>query len=163
LIYRTFACLNRNCLHEFTVTDQEAAPCPRCSGARTKWVPRTTGVISGKTRQADQAVRELRDAYGDKNYNSPRIGQRAEPRHNPVVVPGKGRKFAPAANPTWATELPTTSDGKLYDGAYCGTTGVTAKVSHGVGNSAAAIPVAKNSASRTGAIPKFEASHRPKQ
>lgn len=158
MIYRTWFCLNRHCQHEFTVVDVDNPPCPRCSGTRVKWLPRTTGIISGKTAAIDKTVAELKTQYGDVNFNSPRAGERMQPRSMPGLVPGRTRRYAPGGGGGWAAELPTDPNGRLYDSAYCGHTGVTSKVAAQVGNR---VPVDKRAATTTGAIPKFEARHIP--
>ena len=158
MIYHTYFCLNRNCKHEFTVVDQDHPPCPRCTGKKVQWIPRTTGVISGKTSSIDKTVKDLVQTYGDKNYNSPRAGLRAAPQVNPSVVPGRTRKFAPANAPGWALEIPTDGNGWLTGNAYCGPTGVTANVTHGQG---VKTQLRKESPTPTGSVPKYEAAHRP--
>lgn len=159
MIYKTWFCLNRNCRHEFTVADVENPPCPRCTGTRVQWIPRTTGVISSRTRNIDNTVKELRQAYGDKNYRSPVAGEAVNPKPNIVPVPGRTRRFAPAGGPGWGVDLPMTPNHQLYDAAYCGPTGVTAKVSAQVGNAPSKVPLDPRAATSTGAIPRFEARH----
>ena len=161
MIYRTWFCLNRHCRHEYTVADVDNPPCPRCGEVRVRWIPGTTGVISSKTRAIDRTVAELKQTYGDQNYRSPVRGERAAPPTMPALVKGRTRRFAPAGGGGWSTELPTTADGRLYDGAFCGPSGVTAKLARQVGSAAAKVPVDKRAATVTGAIPKFEAVHRP--
>lgn len=160
MIYRTWFCLNRNCRHEFTVADQDAPPCPRCAGTKTQWIPKTTGVISGKTRNIDQTVKEMRAAYPNQgNWRSPGRGERSAPYLNPEAVGKNRRRFAPASNPGWGIDLPTDKAGRIIDAARCAPTGVTIKAPAVVG---AKVPVAKNSPSQTGMIPKYEAVHRGK-
>src|ERR1700752_3663062 len=129
MIYRTWYCLNKNCRHEFTGADADHRPCPRCTGVKVKWIPRTTGIMSGKTRAIDNTVADLRKVYGDKNYNSPQLGRRAEPKHNPDLVQGRTAKFAAPGALGWATDIPIDPNTGKMPSSYCGTTGVTAKVS----------------------------------
>lgn len=157
MIYRTFFCLNKHCRHEFTVTDNMYPPCPRCSGLKTKWIPKTTGVISGKTRQADADVRGLQRIYGEKNYKSPSMGQRMEPRHNPELIPGQTQRYGAPGFAGWSTEIPIDPQTGVMPRSYCGTTGVTAKLASPVGNKT---PIMPQAATSTGGIPAYEASHR---
>lgn len=156
MIYRTFVCLNRHCLHEFTVADTDSPPCPRCTCVHTKWLPKSFAVKSEKTRQADQAVKEVRQAYGDKNYNSPHRYERMEPRYNPIAIKGQTRPYQAPGMQGWGLEVPVDKNGQ-YFGSYCGTTGVTAKLPVNVGVRQAVSP---RSPSETGGVPVFEATHK---
>lgn len=156
MITRSFFCLNRHCRHSFDAVDDEAPACPRCTGARTQWVPKTTGTISGKTRQTDRDMRDLTASYGMTNYNSPRHGERAMPQVQPTAVKGRTRKWEPM--PGWSVNLPENAQGQLHDSAYCAPTGVTAPQKVVLGGS---IPVDKRSATATGAVPLYDASFRP--
>ena len=155
MIYRTYFCLNRNCKHEFTVADLDHPPCPRCGGEKVQWIPKTTGVISARTANVDATVKEALAFVGDKNYNSPRMGERMAPKLNPSIAGMATKKFAAA--PGWAIDCPVGKDGNINQ-AYCAPAGVTAKVSHGVGTKS---KVRGDSPSPTGMIPKYEAVHRP--
>jgi hypothetical protein len=146
--------LNRNCQYEWTEVDSDHPPCPRCAGAKVQWLPRTTGVISAKTASADATVKETVKALGDKNYNSPRMGERMAPRVNPAPR-GPTKPFSPA--PGWSINCPVGQDGNINQ-AFCAPAGVTAKVTHGVGTKS---QVRADSPSPTGMIPKYEAIHRP--
>lgn len=153
MIYRTWICLNRHCLHENTVADVEYPPCPRCGGAKVKWVPRTVGVLSSRTRNIDQTVRELaRETYtdqGDKNWNSPRRGERAAPRVNPSLG-SNVMPYTPAGAPAWGANLPV--DPKTGAPlAYCGNTNVTAPLRAEVGR-------AYGGQQRLKPVPKIEGS-----
>lgn len=138
------------------MADKDHPPCPRCGCLHVKWIPRTTGVISGKTQNIDRTVKELVAQSGDKNYNSPRRGERAAPRLNPTVTPGRTMKFAPTDAPGagWALDIPTANGVPL---TYCGPTGVTAKV----GNAMVGDGAARVKATRAGPTPRYEARHRP--
>jgi len=158
MIYRTFFCLNRNCpQEEFTITDMEDPPCPACAG-RCQWLPRTTGTLSPKTQNIDSTVRELQQAYGDKNYQSPVRGEPMRPKPPPEVA-GRSMRFAPKSNPGWAVNLPVDQNGHLTGASFCGPTGVTVKGQHPVGDGRAKVPL--NNKVSGGPTPQVEASHRP--
>ena len=154
MIYRSWICLNRNCLHQWTEVDSDHPPCPRCAGSKVQWVPKTTGVISQKTQSIDATVKETVKAIGDKNYASPKMGQRMAPKINPTPT-SHTKKFAPA--PGWSIDCPVGADGNINQ-AFCAPAGITAKVSHGIGRKS---QVRADSPSPTGMIPKYEAVHRP--
>ena len=158
MIYRTFFCLNRNCMEEFTVTDEENPPCPLCGGDKVQWIPKTTGVISQATQNADNTVKQLQADYGHKNYRSPVRGEGVNPRPEPTV-PGRTMRFAPKSNPGWALDLPVDQKGHLSGSAYCGPTGITVKGKHPVGDGRAKVPMSDKVSG--GPSPKFEAAHRP--
>jgi hypothetical protein len=157
MIYRSWFCLNKHCRHEFTLADADHPPCPRCGCAHVKWLPKPFGIKSERTRQADLAVKEVIAASGDKNYNSPRMHERMEPRHNPVPIKGQTRKYVAPGMEGWAAEVPVDKNGH-YFGSYCGTTGVTAPVAVPQNTRAG---VSSRAPSSTGAVPIIEASHRP--
>jgi hypothetical protein len=158
MIYRTFFCLNRNCMEEFTVTDQENPPCPICGGAKVQWIPKTTGVMSEKTQSVDNTVKQLQADYGNKNYRSPVRGESTAPRPAPQV-PGRTMRFAPKSNPGWALNIPVDQNGHVIDRASCGPTGVTVKGKHPVGDGRSKVPL--NDRVGSGPTPRLEASHRP--
>jgi hypothetical protein len=126
LIIRTYACLNRNCRHEFDWQHQAdnggAFPaCPRCRGLRTQWVPKPIALRSSATTTTDQISRQLAADFGLTNFATPQIGKPAV-RKGPSA--GKNT-FEPA--PGWKIDLPDyalTGGGK----AVCAPTGVTAKI-----------------------------------
>lgn len=159
MINRTWFCLNRHCKHEFTLADTDHPPCPRCGGIHVRWVPKPIAIRSAATTKADRTVTEMHAQLGDKNFNSPRMGERMAPKVNPTPVPGRTQKFAPVGAPGagWAVDMPLDQNGQMT-GSYCGPTGVTAKVAHQVGTK---VPVDKRAATATGAVPKYEATHRP--
>jgi hypothetical protein len=159
MIYRTWFCLNKYCRSEFTVADADHPPCTRCGCLHVRWVPKPFGIKSERTKQADQAVKEVKEIYGDKNYNSPQRYERMEPRHNPIPVKGQTRKYAAPGMEGWATEVPVDKNGHYFS-SYCGTTGVTAPVSVPQN---ARIPVLPNSPTAIGSVPQIQASHRPRQ
>jgi hypothetical protein len=154
VIYRSWICLNRNCLYQWTVADLDHPPCPRCAGTKVQWVPATRGIISQGTKHVDTIVKETIKSIGDKNYQSPRMGSRMAPQVNPAPA-GPTKKFAPA--PGWSIDCPVGADGNINQ-AFCAPAGITAKVSHGVGHKS---QVRADSPSPTGMIPKYEAVHRP--
>ena len=154
VIFRSWFCLNRHCRHEFTVADLDHPPCPRCGGSKVRWLPRTVGVISAKTQAIDATVKETLQVIGDKNYTSPRMGERMAPPLNPMAR-GPTKKFAPA--PGWAIDCPVGADGNINQ-AFCAPAGITAKVNHGVGTKT---QLRADSPSSTGMLPKYEAVHRP--
>lgn len=158
MIIRTWACLNRHCLHVFD-GDGEHPPCVRCHGIRVKWVPRPVAILSDATKKADRTVAQLQSAYGDKNYVSPRRNERMAPKVNPIATPGKTISFEPKASPGWKTEVPLDQNGSPV--AFCGPTGVTAKLPISKDKLGVRVPVDKRSASNTGAVPKYEARHQP--
>jgi hypothetical protein len=98
MINRTLFCLNKHCRHEFTMATQGEAhpPCPRCGNLHVRWVPKPVAIRSQATQKIDATVAEL---VGQKNMNSPRMGERMQPRINPTVVPGRTQRFAPAGAP----------------------------------------------------------------
>jgi hypothetical protein len=156
MIYRTWFCLNRHCKYEFTMADADHPPCPRCGGLHVKWIPGTTGIISGKTRAIDATVKDLqaRNPQGvDINYQSPRRGERMMPRINPVTN-GRSRKWSPQAG--WNIDLPETPNGQLYNQSICSPAGITAKLSTPVGTAHGAH---KWAATSTGVVPRYEARH----
>ncbi|HEX8809797.1 MAG TPA: hypothetical protein VF760_12470, partial [Xanthobacteraceae bacterium] len=69
MIFRTWICLNRNCLRENTVADADHPPCPYCGGARVKWLPKPVATMSTRTRNIDATVAELQQTRGNRNYN----------------------------------------------------------------------------------------------
>jgi hypothetical protein len=139
MIYRTWICLNRYCLHENTVADVEYPPCPRCGGAKVKWIPKAVNIKSERTQNIDADVKQLRDVYGDKNYQSPRRGERMAPKLNPSVNPARTMPFTAPGHPGWAANLPVDPQ----TGAplpYCTTTNVTAPLKAEVGRGHAGDP-----------------------
>ena len=105
MIYRTWICLNRNCLRENTVADADHPPCPYCGGRRVKWLPKPVATRSAKTQQIDATVRELQQGHGNKNFNSPRRDERMEPRYNPPLG-SHTTQITPAGMPGWTTTVP---------------------------------------------------------
>jgi hypothetical protein len=158
MINRTWFCLNRYCKHEFTMADADHPPCPRCGGLHVRWVPKPIAIKSAATQKADRTVADMQKQYGDQNFNSPRMHERMQPRVNPVAVPGKTQRFAPAAAvPGFALDVPVGPSGTIEQ-AYCGPTGVTAKVSASVGQRTQTTRVGGKGLGVGG---RFEAVHRP--
>jgi hypothetical protein len=158
MVVRSWFCLNKFCRHEFTVADADHPPCPRCGGLHVRWVPKPVAIKSEATKKADATVAEMQKMYGDKNFQSPRMHERMAPKVNPTVVPGKTQRFAPASPlPGFALDVPVGPSGTIEQ-AYCGPTGVTAKVSAAVGARAGDTRVGGR---RLGVGGRFEASHRP--
>ena len=56
MIYRTWLCLNRYCLHENTVADADHPPCPACGGLKVKWLPKAVAIKSARTNSIDNTV-----------------------------------------------------------------------------------------------------------
>jgi hypothetical protein len=161
VIFRSWFCLNRHCRHEWTEADADHPPCPRCGGLRVKWIPGTTGIISGKTKAIDATAKDLiaRNPQGvNINYQSPRRGERMMPKVNPVPT-GRSRRWQAPGQAGWAIDLPETPNGQLYNQSYCAPAGVTAKLSTAVGTPRGAH---KWAATGTGAVPRYEARHRGK-
>jgi hypothetical protein len=131
MIIKTWACLNRHCVNVFDSTAGDYPPCPRCGGIRVKWMPRALNIKSEKTAMTDRDVRDLQKVYGDRNFNSPRRGESAAPKVNPVTTPGKTMRYAPAGVQGWAAEVPIDRNGNPV--AYCATSGVTSKISAAIG------------------------------
>ncbi|HWS65698.1 MAG TPA: hypothetical protein VN325_23310 [Steroidobacteraceae bacterium] len=153
MIYRSWFCLNKHCKSEFTVADADHPPCPRCGGLHVRWLPKPFGIKSERTKQADKAVKEVIETYGDKNYVSPTRYERMEPRHNPIPIKGQTRKYVAPGMDGWAAEIPVDKNGHYFS-SYCAPTGVTAPVSAALN---ARTPVSTQSPSPTGSVPKFEA------
>jgi hypothetical protein len=117
VINRTWFCLNKWCRHEFTVADQDHPPCVRCGGLHVRWVPKPIAIKSEATKKADRSVADLQQQYGDKNFNSPRMGERMAPKVNPTPVPGRTMKFAAPNVQGWAVDLPLDPNGRVIDGS----------------------------------------------
>ncbi len=132
-------------------------PCVRCGGIRVKWVPRAVAIRSERTKEIDRTVSQLTATYGDKNYRSPRRHESTAPKVNPVATPGKTRRFEPMTG--WAVDLPLDAAGN--PASICAPTGVTAKLPIAADKLGTRTPVDKRSASPTGAVPHYEAVHRP--
>jgi len=158
MIIRSWACLNRHCLHQWD-GDGDHPPCPRCRGIRVKWVPRPVAILSAKTKQVDATVAQLTATYGDKNYRSPVRHERVAPRVNPIATPGKTMRFEPKGMAGWAADLPLDAAGN--PAAICSPTGVTAKLPISADRLGTRVQVAKNSPSATGSVPKYEARYQP--
>ena len=154
MIIKTWLCLNKHCLNQFDSSDGEFPPCVRCGGIKVKWVPKPFGIKSERTKQADRDVRGLQEAYGDRDYRSPRRGESAAPRTNPVPIQGKTQRFTPMAG--WSADVPIDQSGNMVP--YCAPTGVTAKIAPAIGSRA---PVVRMDGRQLGVGGKFEAVHRP--
>lgn len=155
MIVRTYACLNRNCRHEFDST-ADFPPCPCCRGLRVQWVPKPVAIRGASMAAIDQTARELAADFGLTNFRSPEIGQ---PAVRPPVANKQHNTFEPM--PGWKIELP---DGALTGAgaAVCMPTGVTAKVKvdPNAGGLKEADPKMGLDAMR--AATTFEGRHRPK-
>lgn len=156
MIIKTWACLNRHCLHVFDSSDGEYPPCKRCGGLKVKWVPGRVNIKSERTKQADRDVRVISETYGDKNFSSPRRGEAVAPKINPIATPGKTMRYAPAGVQGWAADVPMDASGNPM--TYCAPAGVTAKISPSIGQRATPSRVGGR---RLGVGGKFEAVHRP--
>lgn len=120
MIVRTYSCLNRRCRHEFNSTGDHP-PCPQCRGLRVQWVPRPFAIRSQQTNKADATAAALAADFGMSDIRTPMRDRAAKAAPAPA---GKGNVFEPQKG--WRVNLP---DAVLNEGAaYCGTTGVTAKV-----------------------------------
>lgn len=153
MINRTFACLNRHCMHTFTIADQENPKCVRCSG-RTKWLPQSFAIMGEKTKQADRDIKKVREDYGNRNFNSPRRYEPMQPKLNPVPVKGRTRRYEPQSG--WAVDVPL--DGAGRELSYCAPTGMTSKMKADVGSR---VPTHQWSATSHGAKPAFEGVWHP--
>jgi hypothetical protein len=127
LIVRTYACLNRNCRHEFDWQHHDGATggafpaCPRCRGLRTQWIPKPVALRSAATSTTDAISRQLAADFGLTNFASPEPGRPA------VRTPASGGKNTFEPSPGWKIDLPDSAlTGSGH--AICAPTGVTAKV-----------------------------------
>lgn len=158
MIVKSWLCLNKWCVHEYTMADADHPPCPRCGGLHVRWVPKPVAIRSAATQKADRTVAQMQKQYGDKNFNSPRMHERMAPQVNPTVTPGKTQHFAPASPlPGFALDVPVGPSGAIEQ-CYCGPTGVYSKVSAPIGARAG---ITKVGGKGIGVGGKFEASHRP--
>jgi hypothetical protein len=161
VIRKTWACLNRHCLHTFTSDAGDFPPCVRCGGIKVKWVPMPFAVRSQRTQDIDRTVSELKHTYGDKNYRTPVRGEPTAPRVNHAAG-SRSQRYTPPGMAGWSADIPLDAAGNFT--AHCAPTGVTAKVSVSQGQRASASRVTdpKTGRARTlGVGSMIEASHRP--
>jgi len=149
VIRRTWACLNRHCIHEFT-TEGNYPPCPQCGGIRVKWLPQPFAIKSEATRKVDATVAEVSKTLGEKNYRSPVRGESMAPKV--AAAPPRGTmKVSP--QPGWSLDVPTDRAG--YPVSFCGPTGVSSRLSTQVGDR-----VSKVRASGPGPTPRVVHTHK---
>ena len=158
MIIRSWACCNRHCLHQWD-GEGDHPPCPRCGGLRVKWVPRPVAIRGERTKEIDKTIAQLTSTYGDKNYRSPRRYESTAPKVNPTATPGKTMTFEPKGMTGWKAEVPLDRNGAPV--AMCAPTGVVSPLSISKDKLGVRVPVDKRSATDTGAIPAYQARHRP--
>jgi hypothetical protein len=96
LLSRSWQCLNRACGKEFHSYEHGNPPCPSCGCVRVNWTP-GGGHIANMAPRADRTLRELADAYGMTNMNSPSHSRvnRAMPRLEQPRADTQPVHFAP--------------------------------------------------------------------
>ena len=77
-VTRSWACLNRNCKHEFD-SGLEAPLCPSCGGSPCKWVPKAVNI--GKVAPSiDNNLARLASEHKFSNLVSAKEGEQARPQ-----------------------------------------------------------------------------------
>jgi hypothetical protein len=160
MIIRSWACLNRHCLHSWD-GEGDHPPCPECRGIRVKWIPRPFAIKSEKTKAVDRSVAQLTSVYGDKDYRSPRRHESMAPKVNPSVTPGKTMRYNPAGGNAVAgagIDMPIDQQGRPV--AICAPTGVTAKLPvSGLEQKVGVSSRTHSKSGGTGAVPNYQARH----
>lgn len=155
MIIRTYSCLNRRCTYQFDSTENHP-PCPRCGGLRVQWVPGKFGIRTAGTVKADNAARQLADDFGLTNFNSPRRGEPAMPKHAAPPPPQNGSGISYEPQKGWRVQLP---EQVLQTGSsYCAPTGMTSKVT--VDPNAGKLSQTNWGTDRLAANTRIEASHK---
>lgn len=151
-VWRTWACLNRRCKHQFNA-QADFPPCPRCGGLRVNWVPQPFAIKSERTKMGDWAAKSLEEqarAGGMTNLQSPRRDERMAPK-----VSVQGQKMGPMDyEPVkgWKVTLPAMQ-------AMCAPTGLTAPLKNK--DYQFMDRVAPRTPGFSDPTPVIEASHRP--
>ena len=146
---RTWDCLNRNCKKRFNSTE-EYPPCPRCRGARVKWVP-VSFAIQTQAKKIDTNLRGLADDYGMTDIKSTREGESQRGYTPPKGVPTI--PYAPGTD--WAANIPVDKNGTPI--VSCVPAKAPPTKIKGVGGA----PRYASGERLSGPTPQFEARHNP--
>lgn len=128
MVWRTYSCLNRHCRFEFNA-EGDHPPCSRCGGLRVKWVPRPVNIGRGVAARVDRDVNALVVQAGMTDYRSPKYAGDKVAISEPAPAQDGMRQFKPQGGMGWSLNIP--EQAYMNNRAYCGPTGVTAKLKAG--------------------------------